>query len=409
MLNFNNWITIIRQYNRIKLKLIKNNKQKSKIPVNLHIETIYYKNMNAASTTNLFKSLLEDELIFAYTGLVSDSITHKIIELTQLNIDSKGNFFKLKNKISFLMAECYQNVARHGKYSVDVSSLSDNQGAFYVRSIADCFFIASANSVANDFIPSIKEKLEKVNSLNTDELRLLLKQVLAKGKLSDRGGAGLGIIEMARRTGRKISYDFVPIDSKTSLFFIQLTIQSPENKSIEEAESSLEHMKNLYAMMKAENLIVLHKGDFSENSVLPIIHMIEKNILRHNELRVGKQKLYNVSVEMLQNISMHAEKINKVNEGLFVLEQHNGRSSIGTCNFISKQSEQHLNKLLSKLSNLSKSELNELYRDKLRLLIDEKIVGIGIGLIYVFRKTESVDYSFSDSNENRLFSIFVEV
>lgn len=365
--------------------------------------------MNAASTTNLLKSLLEDDLIFAYTGVVSDSITHKIIELTQLNIDSKGNFFKLKNKISFLMAECYQNVARHGKYSAEVSSIGDNQGAFYVRGVTDCFFIASANTVANDVIPSIKEKLEKVNSLNTDELRILLKQVLAKGQLSDRGGAGLGIIEMARRTGRKISYDFVPTDSKTSLFFIQLTLKSPANKSIEKSESSLEHMKSLYAMMKAENLIVLHKGDFSGNSVLPIIHMIEKNILRHNDMRVGKQKLYNVSVEMLQNISMHAKKINKVNEGLFVLEQHNGRSSIGTCNFISKQGEQQLSKLLSKLSNLSKSELNELYRDKLRLLIDEKIIGIGIGLIYIFRKTQSVDYCFSDSNENRLFSIFVEI
>jgi len=368
--------------------------------------------MNAASTASLLKSLHNDDLIFAYTGLVSDSITHKIIELTQFNIDSAGNFTKLKNKISFLMAECYQNVARHGKYSAEVNTLSDYQGAFYVRSVKDCFFIASANSVTNDVIPSIKEKLEKVNSLNADELRLLQKQVLAKGKLSDRGGAGLGIIEMARRTGRKISYDFAPIDSRSSLFFIQLTIQSPDeqpDKEDEKAESSLEHMKGLYAKMRAENLVVLHKGDFSENSVLPIIHMIEKNILRYNDLKIGKQKLYNVSVEMLQNISMHASKTDKINEGLFIFEHHDNNFSIGTCNFISEENEKGLNGLLQTLSKLTKMELNDLYREKLRLLIDEKVVGIGIGLIYIFRKSQSVDYLFSESDSRKLFSLVVEV
>lgn len=365
--------------------------------------------MNASSTANLLKSLHKDDLIFAYTGLVSDSITHKIIELTQFNIDSAGNFIKLKNKISFLMAECYQNVARHGKYATEDSSLSDYQGAFYVRSITDCFFIGSANSVANDVIPSIKEKLEKVNSLNADELRLLQKQVLAKGKLSDRGGAGLGIIEMARRTGRKISFDFVPIDSNTSLFLMQLTIQSADRKEVEKPESSLEEMKNLYALMQAENLVVLHKGDFSQNSVLPIIHMIEKNILRFNELKIGKQKLYNVSVELLQNISMHAERTDKVNEGLFILEQKDDCFSIGTCNFVSEQDEHNLKQLLSKLSKLTKTELNDLYREKLRLLIDEKVAGIGIGLIYIFRKTQTVDYCFNESDGNRLFAMHVEV
>jgi hypothetical protein len=363
--------------------------------------------MDVNSTADLLKSLKQDDLIFAYTGLVSDSITHKIIELTQFNIDSSGNFVRLKNKISFLMAECYQNVARHGKYINETDSLIDYQGAFFVRSIDNIFYIASANSVNKDTIPSIKEKLDKVNSLSPEELRLLQKQVLSKGKLSDRGGAGLGIIEMARRTGRKICFNFEDIDDKTALFFIQLSIVSDENQEDTFSEKSLLYIEDLYNRMIKENLVVLHKGDFSENSVLPIIHMIEKNILRFNDLKVGKQKLYNISVELLQNISMHALKTDKLNEGLFLLEQHNNHFVIGTSNYIENSKIKGMEDTLNDLKKLDKNELNALYRDKLRLLIDEKVLGIGIGLIYIFRKSNALDYSFLPIEKNNSLITFV--
>lgn len=367
--------------------------------------------MDVNSTADLLKDLSQDDLIFAYTGSVSDSITHKIIELTQYNIDSAGNFVRLKNKISFLMAECYQNVARHGKYTVESDNLYEHHGAFYVRSIGDTFNIASANTVNRDSIPTIKEKLDKVNSLSSDELRLLQKEVLAKGKLSDRGGAGLGIIEMARRTGQKISYEFEALDDNVSLFFIQLNIrsQSEDQQQGEKLESSLDHMKNLYAKMRAENLIILHKGDFSENSVLPIIHMIEKNILRLNETKMGKQKLYNISVELLQNISMHAYRGERLNEALFILEQNDSHFIIGASNYIDNQSIEPLSKHLNYLKGLSKDELNELYREKLRLLIDENCSGIGIGLIYIFRKCYHLDFAIKELNGKSMITFVVEV
>jgi hypothetical protein len=366
--------------------------------------------MDVKSTANLLKDLSHDDLIFAYTGSVSDSITHKIIELTQYNIDSAGNFVKLKNKISFLMAECYQNVARHGKYTQEEDNLYEHYGAFYVRSVGEVFNIASANTINRSSIASIKEKLDKVNSLSSDELRLLQKEVLAKGKLSERGGAGLGIIEMARRTGQKISYDFEPLSDNISLFFIQLTIQSSaDKKPADEKSSSLEHMKSLYTKMRAENLIILHKGDFSENSVLPIIHMIEKNILRLSETKMGKQKLYNVSVELLQNISMHAYKGIKINEALFALEQNDNHFNIGASNYIENDKIKVLTDHLDYLQGLSKNELNELYREKLRLLIDEDSSGIGIGLIYIFRKCNKFNYSITSLDDHSLLTIVVEI
>lgn len=367
--------------------------------------------MNASTAVNLLTELVQDDLIFAYSGMLSNSITHKVIELTHFNIDGKGSMVKLKNKISFLMAECYQNVIRHGKHTIEVEELEQSGGSLFFRSLPDFFYIASANTVLNEYIPSIKERLDKVNSLDRDELRQMQKQVLAEGKLSDRGGAGLGIIEMARRTGRKISYDFVPCDENSSNFYIQLSIPNPDVSEEElKEEESIEYIKNLHKKMLDADVVILHKGDFSENTTLPLIQMIENNVVRHDHLRSGKQRLYNLSVELLQNISMHSQKNGtNNNKGLFILKQSEEFTGIGTCNYVSEEDEQYLSQRLNELSKLSKDGLNSLYREKLLALVDSGETNVGIGLIYIFRKTKNIDFLFTDGQEGRLFSIFVEI
>ncbi len=367
--------------------------------------------MDVGSISGLLEYLHKDELVFAYSGAVSDTITHKIIELTQYNIDSSGSFVKLKNKISFLMAECYQNVARHGKYAFSEMNPKNFDGAFYVRSVKDAFYIASANTVNCSAIESITEKLDKVNSLTPSELRLLQKEVLSQGKLSERGGAGLGVIEMARRTGQKISYDFEQIDDEYSLFFIQLTIKSPEKQEENTSKegSSLDHMKGIHKKMVAENLIILHKGDFSEYSVLPIIQMIEKNILQTHDIKHGKQKLYNISVELLQNISMHAQRINGINEALFVLKREEGNFLVGVSNFIDSEKVGDIEDYFEFLKSKEKPELNALYRQKMKNMINEDSNSAGIGLIYLFRKSEKIDYLVTDLDNRALLNLTVAI
>ncbi len=364
--------------------------------------------MNVGFNTDLLEKLEHNHLVFAYSGVVSDSITHKIIELTQSNIDSAGSFVRIKNKISFLMAECYQNVARHTKYSVD-EGITNLKGSFYVRSVGDSFHIASANPVNTEFVDSIKEKLDKVNSLSPDELRLLQKQVLAKGKISDRGGAGLGIIEMARRTGQKISYDFEAMEHNQAMFFLQLNIVNTNEQNRAAADGSLEFVKTLYKQMQENNLLVIHKGDFSENSVLPIIHMIEKNILRMNEAKRNKQKLYNISVELLQNISMHAARVDGANEALFTLKQTTDGFIAGTSNYVESTQVGNLKNALEELSAMQKDDLNTLYREKLRLLIEEDMSGVGIGLIYIYRKSVAVKYSIVPKKNMYLLTLMVKL
>ena len=51
-------------------------------------------------------------------------------------------------------------------------------------------------------------QLNKVNSLNRDELKELYRQVMDTEQFSSKGGAGFGLIDIARKSGEKIDFSF---------------------------------------------------------------------------------------------------------------------------------------------------------------------------------------------------------
>jgi hypothetical protein len=42
--------------------------------------------------------------------------------------------------------------------------------------------------------------------------------------ISEKGGAGLGFIDIARKTGNPLEYHFEPIDEKNSFFLLKTSI-----------------------------------------------------------------------------------------------------------------------------------------------------------------------------------------
>jgi hypothetical protein len=66
--------------------------------------------------------------------------------------------------------------------------------------------------------------LEQVNSLDKDELTELYKKQIKEGRLSEKGGAGLGFIDIKRKTGRNLEYHFLPINDVSSFFLLTSTI-----------------------------------------------------------------------------------------------------------------------------------------------------------------------------------------
>ncbi len=75
-------------------------------------------------------------------------------------------------------------------------------------------------------VNDLKKRLDKVNKLDIKEIKDLYRQILDTSEFSKKGGAGLGLIEMAIKTGNRLDYDFVPVDKNFSYFILSKTVDS---------------------------------------------------------------------------------------------------------------------------------------------------------------------------------------
>ena len=60
--------------------------------------------------------------------------------------------------------------------------------------------------------------------MNSSELKAKYLEKLSRTKLSDKGGAGLGLMDIARKSGNKLQYDFENISSQISFFSLIVNV-----------------------------------------------------------------------------------------------------------------------------------------------------------------------------------------
>ncbi len=171
----------------------------------------------------LHKAMQEQSLILVYEGEFTQEITKSVLAMAERNMDSMGEESSVKRKVFNVMVECLQNIVKHGE-GYKMSEEYEYNSVFMIGKRGDEYIIASGNPLANEDVEKLRDKLDQVNSLDKDGLKQLYKDIIKTTSLSDKGGAGLGFVDMARKSGQKLEYDFVDIDGKTSFFSLKTTI-----------------------------------------------------------------------------------------------------------------------------------------------------------------------------------------
>jgi hypothetical protein len=148
-------------------------------------------------------------------------------------------------------------------------------------------------------------------------------------------------------------------------------------------------------MMAMDNIFIIHKGDFSQHTIVPILRMIEDNIRDLADRGYSRKKIFHVLVEILQNVSKHGYEFRNTREGIFMMGLANDKFRIYTGNFILNTHIKQLEELLVSLNTMTKKQLDELYKLTLHLGVYTSKGGAGLGLIDIARdSSEKLFYGF---------------
>jgi len=176
------------------------------------------------NVNQLFAEICGGDVFFAHAGKISSDQINSILEEIERKFVSFSTSIKLRKKIYNIMVESLQNLYHH---SDDVpeelaKTLGSRFGMIVIKLIDNEFSITVGNFVSSDKVKYLTEKIEKINSLSSDELKEMYKFILNYQKLSSKGGGGLGLIDIARKSDQKLGYRFYPYNE--NYFFYRLDI-----------------------------------------------------------------------------------------------------------------------------------------------------------------------------------------
>lgn len=169
---------------------------------------------------DFYKTMKEKEITLVYEGEVTHQLTKAFTTMTEMNLSKGEEGSSVQKKVYHVMIECLQNISKHAGDLKIGDTISSGRGIFMVSKSDSEYSITSGNAIENSKLESLSSSIDYVNSLNKDELKELYASQIVKGELSDKGGAGLGFIDIARKTGRKLEYSFLKIDDDTSFFIL---------------------------------------------------------------------------------------------------------------------------------------------------------------------------------------------
>jgi len=351
---------------------------------------------------------------FFYRGPFLDKFTNTILEVSKGARGHGAQDGNISKKVSFMLVECFQNILKHAENISSIEHLRCDEGMFSFKSMQGAFVINSINVIQNNEIEKLSALVAQVNSLSETDLKQYYLNHLQNNTLSEKGGAGLGLIEMARKSGQKILHNIESLDEKFSLFHQQITLLRGENRNDENFSHQLGESRAYYKKMIEEKFLLLYKGDFSQKSILPLLEIVEHNVGEKQGADRRSQKAAHVLVEVLQNISKHATLANgaESRSGIFMLGKENGSLFILAGNLVSVSEKIVLEEKLEYLSSLDNEELRELHKNTMRATLRfENKNNSGLGLIEVAKaSTEALKYQFFPFGYNQfLFALEVSI
>lgn len=173
-----------------------------------------------------FDELSKGDVVIAYKGSITSDLINDVLEAVEKKLDEANEEGKTRKKLYNVLVESLQNLYHHIEETHEgiEEDLDPKFGVLVIARENSEYKVITGNFVNSSKIKYLKEKIDKINSLNKDELKDMYKFILNHQKLSAKGGGGLGLVDIARKTGSKLVYSFYNYNDNYYFFNLEIKI-----------------------------------------------------------------------------------------------------------------------------------------------------------------------------------------
>lgn len=172
-----------------------------------------------------YQETSEQTVLLSYKGRLSFDLVQLFIDQIEKSLDRESLSLPSKRKIFNVIVEVFQNLTHH----IDQETNESVEDEYKLASLKvwieeDTCYIATGNYVENDKVKTLEKWLTEINTLNSEELRELYKKILNNNTFSNKGGGGLGFLDISRKSGSKMVFNFEKVNDLFTYFNFEIKV-----------------------------------------------------------------------------------------------------------------------------------------------------------------------------------------
>ncbi len=352
-------------------------------------------------TRRIRDKMMKERLMFVYRGVVTTENSVPLLMLLEKEMENSEFGFVGRKRLFMFVLESLQNVSRHSTQNQH----ADMSLVVYSKS-GNGYTVTTGNVLPTTAIKDLRLRLDEINSLETKEIRNVYRQMLSSSEFSSKGGAGLGLIEMAKKTGNKLDYDFVELDKDYSYFILSKTVDSGgigSHFGNNEKQFHGKSVAQLERLMADNSVYLIWSGHISPDVGKEVLSFTETKLAEEEVEANLKKRVFSILVEILENVAKYSpgrEPEEEFGMPVAMIRLIDKEFSLTTGNLILNDKVEHLKEKLDTINKYDKIGLKELFRKSLSgQTISTDSTG-NMGLIDMARKSGSkLVYQFEKLND----------
>lgn len=183
---------------------------------------------------DFYNNMKKERVIFCYSGPISHSTIEGIGSTLRLDLKIEEADMNTSQKIFSVFIEQMQNILNYSEEKIVNDKQLEKElrvGVLVIGQVDDKFYVYCGNKIYNKDIDKIKGMIDEISGLSKEELKVLYKKRRKGEPAEGSKGAGLGLIEMARKSGRPIEYSFKKLNDEFSFFSIKVLVFGGKKKN----------------------------------------------------------------------------------------------------------------------------------------------------------------------------------
>jgi hypothetical protein len=175
---------------------------------------------------NYFSDVSNGDPILYFKGNIDSELINRVLDTIEEKLVKGNEHSRTRKKVYNVLVESLQNLYHHVDKVPDdfEDQTSEKFGILAINKIKEGYKIITGNFIRSADVNDHEDKIKRINRSSHEEITELYKFILNHQRISSKGGGGLGLVDIARKTGNKLEYEFKEYDEKNSFFYLNILV-----------------------------------------------------------------------------------------------------------------------------------------------------------------------------------------